>query len=559
MVFTQMMSFAETTVPPKADVPSITIKDGLPNLSDFFVITPDAPTPTPTPTPAPAPTPVAPVTEAEIVKAIEGIRENPLKSLTTLTDGIGSQKPDEALGNLDLVIDALVGLERPENQEQNADLSNQFNDYLMSMASVFEDATPETVKNTVLSTLDKSDALIEAMDKTQLRETLSYMIEQAVKASSSLKIEAPLAGDQKIEVSENALLEKVEEMLSFVEAIEKTNSDLIGKKVEKLVQIEIESSEETVLELPEMGKLFELVDAVEIKSNFATIKLTKQSMNDDTSAPKIEIKPVDKSALPASVKAENVIDFGLVQDDKAVEKFAKPITITIPYTLKEGENPDHITAFYLDEKGQSIAMSGYYQDGQFTFKTNHFSMFYVASNPTVFTDVVKNSWAKQYIDSITAKGLMKGIGNQRFNPKGDVSRAQFVVMLSALLNNSVSEMKSPFNDVSSKDWYHNGVMMLYEAGLLTGYSATFNPNEALTREEMGVLVGRYLKHIGYTDAKLSVLNPLKDASTINTQNLKMIAVAVEQGVILGSNGMYLPKDHMSREQASVVLYKLINK
>ena len=112
---------------------------------------------------------------------------------------------------------------------------------------------------------------------------------------------------------------------------------------------------------------------------------------------------------------------------------------------------------------------------------------------------------------------------------------------------------------TSKDWYYKGVMMLKEAGLLSDYSSQLNPNEALSREEMGALVGRYLKHLGYTDANLSVMSVFKDTQSISTQNYLAIALAVDHGILTGSNSLFMPKNHMSREQATAILYKLMSK
>ena len=46
-----------------------------------------------------------------------------------------------------------------------------------------------------------------------------------------------------------------------------------------------------------------------------------------------------------------------------------------------------------------------------------------------FTDVPQNHWANPYVEAMTQKGVVTGVGNGRFNPDGNLSTAEFAVML----------------------------------------------------------------------------------------------------------------------------------
>ena len=46
-----------------------------------------------------------------------------------------------------------------------------------------------------------------------------------------------------------------------------------------------------------------------------------------------------------------------------------------------------------------------------------------------FSDVPQDHWANPYVEAMTQKGMVTGVGNGRFNPDGNLSTAEFAVML----------------------------------------------------------------------------------------------------------------------------------
>ncbi len=55
------------------------------------------------------------------------------------------------------------------------------------------------------------------------------------------------------------------------------------------------------------------------------------------------------------------------------------VTVTIPYTLQPGEDPENIVVAYINESGEiTYVEGGEYNDGYVTFQTNHFSYYSVS-------------------------------------------------------------------------------------------------------------------------------------------------------------------------------------
>ena len=68
---------------------------------------------------------------------------------------------------------------------------------------------------------------------------------------------------------------------------------------------------------------------------------------------------------------------------------------------------------------------------------------------TDFTDVPDN-WVRPAIEYCLEKGLMKGEGEDKFNPGGTVTRAQFAqVLYNREKSPSVDGLATPFTDVGS--------------------------------------------------------------------------------------------------------------
>ena len=80
-----------------------------------------------------------------------------------------------------------------------------------------------------------------------------------------------------------------------------------------------------------------------------------------------------------------IFDFSVKVDDQKLEQnFAEPVTVTMPYTLKEGENPDGIIIWYVADDGTIDEIEAVYNaDTQtVTFAAEHFSFYAVAYKET---------------------------------------------------------------------------------------------------------------------------------------------------------------------------------
>ena len=109
-----------------------------------------------------------------------------------------------------------------------------------------------------------------------------------------------------------------------------------------------------------------------------------------------------------------------------------------------------------------------------------------------FTDVAATAWYSNAVSTLAARGVINGVGDNKFAPEKTISRAEFTAIAVRLAkSNAAADTK--FADVSANAWYSDAVRTAISYGWITGYSDnTFRPNNRITRAEVVTVVNRML-------------------------------------------------------------------
>ena len=110
-----------------------------------------------------------------------------------------------------------------------------------------------------------------------------------------------------------------------------------------------------------------------------------------------------------------------------------------------------------------------------------------------FVDVPRTEWFAEAVDYAKAEGLMNGVGDNRFDPYGAVTRAMVATVLYRVAGEpDVKGKTCPFTDVPIGSWFFNAVIWAADAGVTTGMGdGTFAPDSPITRELMATMIIRY--------------------------------------------------------------------
>ena len=180
----------------------------------------------------------------------------------------------------------------------------------------------------------------------------------------------------------------------------------------------------------------------------------------------------------------------------------------------------------------------------------------------VFTDITKEfEFAKQAIQALFSKGIIEGVGNNKYAPEREFTRAQFCKIMVEALGYDIVEYKGAFTDVKESDWFAPYVQTAFENGLFDGYDdGSFRPNQPINRQEMAAVAGRGAVIAGKVEqARMNEFTMDKsnylDKESVSDWAAHEVAWLEAQGVFSEIDGEnFEPKKVVNRAEAAVVIY-----
>lgn len=174
----------------------------------------------------------------------------------------------------------------------------------------------------------------------------------------------------------------------------------------------------------------------------------------------------------------------------------------------------------------------------------------VAPLPNVLIEDVKDSKYEKEITELAKYGIIKGTGENKVEPKKELSRAMFVEMLFRTVKDKTGDNKV-LTDISSKDWFYESASWASAKGIVKGDAkGNFNGKKPLTAAEFAVMMDRFMK-------KFNIVLP-KTAEPQKAEGPKWAIEALNNMYEMAVFGADIKAtDLINREQAAGVLYKLL--
>jgi len=299
-----------------------------------------------------------------------------------------------------------------------------------------------------------------------------------------------------------------------------------------------------------------------------TLKIIQKQINGDIV---VSAKNADKTTLSAEAKKivgdRPVFEFSIIgTNGTKVTNFGKgKIAVSIPYVLGENEKAENIAAYYINADGDIQEMPNSAYDERIkavNFVTDHFSKFavgYKSDITIVFTDI-EGHWAKDAIDFVTSRGIFDGTAQDKFSPNMSMTRGMFVTVLGKLAEADVSSYKdSHFTDVSSNAYYMPFIEWASKNGIVRGTSDTyFEPEQAITREQMAVIMANYAKAIGLELPQLQAENSFADNEEISYYAKNAVKQMQMAGLLSGrEDNRFDSKGTATRAEVSAVIKRFV--
>ena len=178
-----------------------------------------------------------------------------------------------------------------------------------------------------------------------------------------------------------------------------------------------------------------------------------------------------------------------------------------------------------------------------------------AAGPT-FTDVYEDDWFVEDVAYVYQNGLMSGTGNDTFAPETAMTRGMLVTILHRMEGTPIPVQSVGFVDVADNAYYADAVAWAAELKLVLGHSDTiFAPDDAITREQMAVILYRYATYKGYDVSARSSLTAFSDWRDVSAYAEEALSWTVHTGLINGYGGALKPQGSATRSQAAAILHR----
>ena len=180
-----------------------------------------------------------------------------------------------------------------------------------------------------------------------------------------------------------------------------------------------------------------------------------------------------------------------------------------------------------------------------------------------FSDLDAKAWYHEGVDYALTNSLMNGVGSGKFEPDGQLTRAQLVTVLyRAAGEPDTGKQVNPFTDVADDAWYTKAVIWAANNGIVNGVAKNvFAPDASITREQIAAMLYRYA---GAEAAKEDKLSAFPDAAKVSDWAKEALNWAVASGLINGvadANGTASlePQATATRAQIATILMRWLEK
>lgn len=258
--------------------------------------------------------------------------------------------------------------------------------------------------------------------------------------------------------------------------------------------------------------------------------------------------------VTAKGKTEEISDFGSTYVSRSIilNQSVNGLTASVVVYDPESGKMSFVPATFSVVNGKTYV----------TIQRNGNSIYTVVQSDKTFDDI-QDHWARQDIEQLASKALIKGMTEKAFAPDQFITRAQFAAILAQGLGLSEAQMAVSFSDVKGSDWYAGYVGAAVKAGLVKGFSdGTFRPNEKITREQMAVMIANAVlfagKEPGDKASQEQILARFKDQADLSQWSKASVSDVIEAGIMNGvKSDEFRPSEFASRAQAAVIVKRLL--
>ena len=303
-------------------------------------------------------------------------------------------------------------------------------------------------------------------------------------------------------------------------------------------------------------ELYRITDAEDVEADIAWLN---QRIKDNSSI-------TSDMDLPEQGENGSIISWksdtpSSITDDGKVTRKTDDVTVILTATLTKGSTTETLNKKVIVKgtssgSGGSGGGGGVSQTGGGSTNINTVlpgrdNMEEPIVEEKIFEDLGQVAWAEEAIEALYEKGVVNGRADKQFAPQEQVTRAEFVKMISLVLE--LPQAQGSFDDVAEDSWYAGCVYAAANAGIVTGDNGSFYPDNNISREDMAAIICRALVHAEKAATAVGELS-FDDANDIAPYAKEAVQTLVEMKIMQGTGASFEPKRGATRAEAAKVIY-----
>ena len=269
------------------------------------------------------------------------------------------------------------------------------------------------------------------------------------------------------------------------------------------------------------------------------------------------IPPADKGEAGLGGESGSLTENGSVNNE--LTQSEKLLTTGSRVTAEPIGDPYAFVPFYSKNDGvEAVVSMSAVIDGVLVHYKREGVIYSYRDNSKAFNDV-SDHWAKNDITFVTARELFGGVGDERFDPNGSMTRAMLVTVLGRLCDAEVAGQTSSFSDVNKSVWYSPYVAWASENGIVNGIGNNrFDPDTPVTREETSVIIVKFGQFMDCKPKQITEEMKFMDVESISAWAIDAVAEVQKAGIMNGKEQfLFDPKGSTTRAEMSAILRRFI--
>lgn len=180
-------------------------------------------------------------------------------------------------------------------------------------------------------------------------------------------------------------------------------------------------------------------------------------------------------------------------------------------------------------------------------------------NYYVFDDLDGVEWAREPICKLAEMGVLRGKEYRLFYPNDNITREEFVKMLTVAYKLNIENKTAKFTDVNADDWFMPYVAAALENGIVNGVSDDmFGTGQNITRQDLAVMAYNAALKNG-VEFNTEGVQKFSDDDKISDYAKAAVYALKSQDIVNGIDGKnFAPQDTATRAEAAKILYALIS-